>query len=503
MTEEKSSDVINNEIIVNNEILTEESINITTNNEGEVVDNEEVTVEPKKRKSRWTNELNNNENSNTTNDTTKVIEEVIKPKIRKSRFTSAAPVVVDPYELPQEIQQEVIALKIQLQSTSDRLVTVLQDSIIIDADPNRPASPPPKYDGNGKRTNTREVRMREAIMAERTTAIEKMLKLNPLFIPPSDYVRTKPFKKVFVPVKEFPTYNFIGLIIGPRGNTQKKMENATSSRISIRGKGSLKEGSRGGRVKGVDDDEELHVHITAETWDNVEAACAMVSDLLKPINDDENSHKQNQLKELALINGTLRDDDYCTVCGEKGHRQFECPLKAKTFKAIGIKCTICGDLSHPTRDCPLKDSAPQDAIQQDSEYDSFMSALGSSGSSLLSHSTSSNSLDINSNNDNKDDEVNNLVASQSRLNQTIIHASVMTGLAPPTLCYGTSPKIPAPVYTTTTNTGLNNPSQVPWSAPNSYPSQPVPLYPVNPIPTSFNQWNTPPLPAAPPPPPPS
>lgn len=42
------------------------------------------------------------------------------------------------------------------------------------------------------------------------------------------------------------------------------------------------------------------------------------------------------------------------MCGEKGHRQFECPHRAKTFKAAGVKCSICGDLSHPTRDCPLK-----------------------------------------------------------------------------------------------------------------------------------------------------
>ena len=56
-----------------------------------------------------------------------------------------------------------------------------------------------------------------------------------------------------------------------------------------------------------------------------------------------------QLKELALINGTLREDDFCQVCGEKGHRQFECPHRAKTFKAAGIKCSICGDMSHPTR----------------------------------------------------------------------------------------------------------------------------------------------------------
>jgi hypothetical protein len=48
-----------------------------------------------------------------------------------------------------------------------------------------------------------------------------------------------------------------------------------------------------------------------------------VAGLLRPIDDDANEHKQKQLRELALINGTLRDDEYCHVCGEKGHRQYE------------------------------------------------------------------------------------------------------------------------------------------------------------------------------------
>ena len=40
-----------------------------------------------------------------------------------------------------------------------------------------------------------------------------------------------------------------------------------------------------------------------------------------PVDDGINEHKQRQLRELALINGTLREEDYCSICGEKGHRQ--------------------------------------------------------------------------------------------------------------------------------------------------------------------------------------
>lgn len=75
------------------------------------------------------------------------------------------------------------------------------------------------------------------------------------------------------PQKEYPTFNFIGLIIGPRGNTQKRMERETNTKIAIRGKGSVKEGrSRrdpSGRPEPGEDDE-LHVLITGETDEDVD-----------------------------------------------------------------------------------------------------------------------------------------------------------------------------------------------------------------------------------------
>jgi hypothetical protein len=47
--------------------------------------------------------------------------------------------------------------------------------------------------------------------------------------------------KIYIPINEYPGYNFIGLIIGPRGNTQKRMQTETNTKIAIRGRGSVKE----------------------------------------------------------------------------------------------------------------------------------------------------------------------------------------------------------------------------------------------------------------------
>lgn len=51
-----------------------------------------------------------------------------------------------------------------------------------------------------------------------------MIKANPSFKPPADYRPEKKYRKLRIPLEDYPGYNFIGLIIGPRGNTQKRME---------------------------------------------------------------------------------------------------------------------------------------------------------------------------------------------------------------------------------------------------------------------------------------
>lgn len=55
--------------------------------------------------------------------------------------------------------------------------------------------------------------------------------------PATDYRPERKWKKIFIPQKDYPGYNFIGLIIGPRGNTQKRMQTETNTKIAIRGRG--------------------------------------------------------------------------------------------------------------------------------------------------------------------------------------------------------------------------------------------------------------------------
>jgi len=52
-------------------------------------------------------------------------------------------------------------------------------------------------------------------------------------------------QEVPIPQEEHPEINFVGLLIGPRGNTLKSLVKDTGAKIIIRGKGSVKEGKVG------------------------------------------------------------------------------------------------------------------------------------------------------------------------------------------------------------------------------------------------------------------
>ncbi|TVU14001.1 hypothetical protein EJB05_37442, partial [Eragrostis curvula] len=272
-----------------------------------------------------------------------------------------------------EMDPEVHALNARLLEIS----RLLQSGLPLDDRPEgaRSPSPEPVYDNLGIRINTREYRARERLNRERQEIISQLIRRNPAFKPPADYRPPKLQKKLYIPMKEYPGYNFIGLIIGPRGNTQKRMEKETGAKIVIRGKGSVKEGKllqKRDLKPDPSENEDLHVLVEAETQEALDAAAGMVEKLLTPVDEVLNEHKRQQLRELAALNGTIRDDEFCRTCGEPGHRQYACPNKGSTFKS-DVQCKICGDGGHPTIDCPVKGNAGK---KMDDEYQNFLAELG-------------------------------------------------------------------------------------------------------------------------------
>ncbi|KAL3524146.1 hypothetical protein ACH5RR_016980 [Cinchona calisaya] len=299
---------------------------------------------------------------------------------RKSRWADDQPQPV--IQLPDFMKELAGGIEFdpEIQVLNSRLIEIsrkLQSGLPLDDRPEgaRSPSPEPIYDNMGIRINTREYRAREKLNRERQEIISEMIKKNPAFKPPADYRPPKLQKKLYIPMKEYPGYNFIGLIIGPRGNTQKRMERETGAKIVIRGKGSVKEGrlqQKRDLKPDPAENEDLHVLVEAETQESLEAAAAMVEKLLQPVDEVLNEHKRQQLRELAALNGTIRDEEFCRLCGEPGHRQYACPSKTSTFKS-DVLCKICGDGGHPTIDCPVKNTTGK---KMDDEYQSFLAELG-------------------------------------------------------------------------------------------------------------------------------
>ncbi|PHT52457.1 hypothetical protein CQW23_06919 [Capsicum baccatum] len=329
---------------------------------------EEETISRKRRRSRWDPPPTESTNDHGTR------------RKRKSRWSDDDPKPV--IQLPDFMKKFTGGIEFdpEIQALNNRLHEIswkLQSGMPLDDTPERARSPSPEpiYDNKGVRINTREYRAREKLNREKVEIITQIIKQNPNYKPPADYRPPKLHKKLYIPMKEYPGYNFIGLIIGPRGNTQKRMEKETGAKIVIRGKGSIKEGKfqqKGNLKPDPSENEDLHVFVEAENQESLEAAASMVEKLLHPVDEVLNEHKRQQLKELAALNGTIRDEEICRLCGEPGHRQYACPSRTTTFKSEVI-CKICGDGGHPTIDCPVKSTTGK---KMDDEYQNFLAELG-------------------------------------------------------------------------------------------------------------------------------
>ncbi|CAK9300262.1 unnamed protein product [Gordionus sp. m RMFG-2023] len=310
-------------------------------------------------------------------------DQTVKRK-RKSRWMATSEVVGVPTVLPPNLtplQEKAFLLQLKIEEFGKRLITGKLG--IPEKVEDRSPSPEPIYNNLGIRMNTREVRTRKRLEEQRYAMIAELIKINPEYRPPLDYrpLQQKYIDKVWIPQEAYPTVNFVGLIIGPRGNTLKQLEKETGAKIIIRGKGSMKEGKIG-RPDGQPlpgADEPLHAYITATTEDCLKKAMDLVTKILKEavtVPETENELRKNQLKQLALLNGTLRGEgagslsalaagsasvmaliggagggNRCSNCGSEDHKTWACPeglnLTASTV------CGLCGGIGHLTIDCKM------------------------------------------------------------------------------------------------------------------------------------------------------
>lgn len=306
-------------------------------------------------------------------------------KERRSRWSTTKSFVPGmPTILPADLtedQRNAYLLQLEIEDATRKLR--LADFGVAEGRERSP-SPEPVYDANGKRLNTREVRKRQELEQLRHEKIQALLKINPNFKPPADYraPNIRLHDKVWIPQEQFPDLNFVGLLIGPRGNTLKSLEAETGAKIIIRGKGSIKEGkltNRLGPMPG--ENEPLHAYVTGTDMNVIKKACEKIKQVIAEATalPDNNELRKLQLRELALLNGTFRPEDLangarCSNCGSDEHKSWECPDAPNVTNQI--KCTNCGAFGHISKDCKNPKGMYASEAGMDDEYSALMAELG-------------------------------------------------------------------------------------------------------------------------------
>ncbi|XP_041971803.1 glycine-rich protein GRP33-like [Aricia agestis] len=134
-------------------------------------------------------------------------------------------------------------------------------------------------------------------------------------IPPKDFkyldvYKEKPIKvtvKVLVPVKEHPKVNFIGKLLGPKGNTMKQLQEETMCKMAILGRGSMRDRQKEEELRNSLDPkyahltDELHVEVSAlaspaEAHARIAYALAEVKKYLRP--DPSDMMRQPPMRDI-------------------------------------------------------------------------------------------------------------------------------------------------------------------------------------------------------------
>lgn len=126
----------------------------------------------------------------------------------------------------------------------------------------------------------------------------------------ADVYKQKPMKitqKVFVPVKQYPKFNFTGKILGPKGNSLRRLQDETQCKIAIKGRSSIRDRGKEEQLRNSGDPRYAHlqkdlflevstVATPAECYARIAYALAEIRKYLIPDKNDEVSHEQ--LREL-------------------------------------------------------------------------------------------------------------------------------------------------------------------------------------------------------------
>ncbi|XP_042225101.1 KH domain-containing, RNA-binding, signal transduction-associated protein 2-like, partial [Homarus americanus] len=131
----------------------------------------------------------------------------------------------------------------------------------------------------------------------------------------ADVTKDKAIKltvRVLVPVRDHPKFNFVGKLLGPKGNSLKRLQEETMTKMAILGRGSMRDKQKEEELRVSGDpkfthlSEDLHVEVTAvappaEAHARIAYALTEIRRYLVPDYNDE--IRQGQMREMQLLVG--------------------------------------------------------------------------------------------------------------------------------------------------------------------------------------------------------
>lgn len=126
----------------------------------------------------------------------------------------------------------------------------------------------------------------------------------------NDKRKTKITGKIHIPVKEFPKANFVGKLLGPKGNTLKRLQEETGTKMSILGKGSMKDKQKEEELRAEGSGKYAHLHedqhvlvevfsTPVDAYNRMAYACMELKKYLSPEFNEE--IRQEQMQEMMSM----------------------------------------------------------------------------------------------------------------------------------------------------------------------------------------------------------
>lgn len=184
-----------------------------------------------------------------------------------------------------------------------------------------------------------------------------------------DITRDKPVKiavKVAVPVRDHPKFNFVGKLLGPKGNSMKRLQEDTMCKMAVLGRGSMRDRKKEEELRASGDSryahlfEDLHVEIStfaapAEAHARIAYALAEVRRFLVP--DYHDDIRQEQMWEMQALTSTPTQGPAGDQISPNGVTDMDTSNDERTdLEALGMDCSGTADKSDSNQSSTNNDS---------------------------------------------------------------------------------------------------------------------------------------------------